>query len=66
MLNYLIYSEDNVSLGSRFSKSSAEREKILHKRKENMIQMARKRYIEKQKAAVSTTTSASGESNLQS
>lgn len=39
-------------LGSRFSKSSSEREKILHRRKENLIQNARKRYIEKQKAAV--------------
>lgn len=43
--------EDSIPLGSRFSKSSIEREKILHKRKEHMIQQARKRYIEKQKAA---------------
>ncbi|KAJ8926117.1 hypothetical protein NQ315_009974 [Exocentrus adspersus] len=43
--------EDTMTLGSRFSKSSSEREKILHRRKENMIQMARRRYIERQKAA---------------
>ncbi|KAG5894686.1 hypothetical protein JTB14_034734 [Gonioctena quinquepunctata] len=43
--------EDTASLGSRFSKSSSEREKILHRRKENMIQLARRRYIEKQRAA---------------
>ncbi|XP_074037010.1 E3 ubiquitin-protein ligase AMFR isoform X2 [Leptinotarsa decemlineata] len=52
-----VESEDSVSLGSRFSKSSSEREKILHKRKENMIQQARRRYIEKQKAAVSAVQS---------
>lgn len=46
-----IETEDNLSLGSRFSKSSSEREKILHLRKEKLIQSARKRYIEKQKAA---------------
>ncbi|XP_044264792.1 E3 ubiquitin-protein ligase AMFR-like [Tribolium madens] len=46
-----VETEDTSSLGSRFSKSSSEREKILHRRKENLIQSARKRYIEKQKAA---------------
>lgn len=46
-----VETEDTMTLGSRFSKSSSEREKILHRRKENMIQMARRRYIEKQKAA---------------
>lgn len=45
------FSEDTSNLGSRFSKSSSEREKILYRRKEHMIQGARKRYIEKQKAA---------------
>ncbi|CAH1977669.1 unnamed protein product [Acanthoscelides obtectus] len=57
-----VEAEDTVTLGSRFSKSSAEREKILHKRKEHLIQMARKRYIEKQKAAAA----ASAKSDLQS
>ncbi|CAG9854032.1 unnamed protein product [Phyllotreta striolata] len=46
-----VETEDTAALGSRFSKSSTEREKILHKRKEHMIKQARKRYIEKQKAA---------------
>ncbi|KAJ8949499.1 hypothetical protein NQ314_008190 [Rhamnusium bicolor] len=46
-----VETEDTITLGSRFSKSSSEREKILHRRKENMIQLARRRYIEKQKAA---------------
>lgn len=46
-----VEAEDTLTLGSRFSKSSSEREKILHRRKENLIQNARKRYIEKQKAA---------------
>lgn len=64
--NSFYFSEDSVTLGSRFSKSSSEREKILHKRKENMIQMARKRYIEKRKAAAAVTNSGSGERNLQS
>lgn len=46
-----------MALGSRFSKSSSEREKILHRRKENMIQMARRRYIEKKKAAAAAVKS---------
>jgi autocrine motility factor receptor len=46
-----VETEDASNLGSRFSKSSSEREKILHRRKENLIQSARKRYIEKQRAA---------------
>ncbi|KAJ8962765.1 hypothetical protein NQ318_001164 [Aromia moschata] len=57
-----VETEDTVMLGSRFSKSSSEREKILHRRKENMIQMARRRYIEKQKAAAA----AAARSDLQS
>ncbi|XP_063919658.1 E3 ubiquitin-protein ligase AMFR-like [Zophobas morio] len=46
-----VETEDASSLGSRFSKSSSEREKILHRRKENLLQTARKKYIEKQRAA---------------
>ncbi|CAG9837281.1 unnamed protein product [Diabrotica balteata] len=45
--------EDTVPLGSRFSKSSTEREKILQRRKEQLRHQARKRYIEKHRAAVS-------------
>lgn len=44
-----IDTEDTVSLGSRFSKSPTERERILYKRKEMLIHEARKRYLEKQK-----------------
>lgn len=51
MLFFFNFREESINLGGRFSKSSAEREKILHKRKENLIQSARKRYIEKKKAA---------------
>ncbi|KAK9892009.1 hypothetical protein WA026_018198 [Henosepilachna vigintioctopunctata] len=51
-----VETDDNLNLGSRFSKSSSEREKILHRRKENMIHNARKRYIEKQKAAIAFHT----------
>lgn len=42
-------SEDISTLGSRFSKSPSERERILYKRKEQLIQTQRKRYIERQK-----------------
>ncbi|KAL3288044.1 hypothetical protein HHI36_002496 [Cryptolaemus montrouzieri] len=44
--------DDTASLRSRFSKSSCEREKILQRRKENLIHKARKRYIEKQRAVL--------------
>lgn len=43
---------EEVILGGRFSKSSSERERILQRRKDSLIQNARKRYIEKQKAKV--------------
>ncbi|CAH1164366.1 unnamed protein product [Phaedon cochleariae] len=46
--------EDTASLGSRFSKSSSEREKILQKRKEHLVHQARRRYIEKQRASTRT------------
>lgn len=45
---FLKFSEE-LNLGGRFSKSSSERERILHRRKETLIQNARKKYIEKQK-----------------
>ena len=41
--------DDAVAIGSRFSKSPSEREQILHKRKERLIQTARKKYVEKQR-----------------
>ncbi|CAH0551458.1 unnamed protein product [Brassicogethes aeneus] len=41
--------EDSAVIGSRFSKSSTEREQILLKRKEKLLHNARKRYIEKRK-----------------
>lgn len=44
-----IDTEDTVSLGSRFSKSPTERERILYKRKELLIHEARKRYLERQR-----------------
>ncbi|XP_019865622.1 E3 ubiquitin-protein ligase AMFR [Aethina tumida] len=49
--NENIETEDPANLGSRFSKSSSEREKILQRRKEKLIHLARKRYIERQRAA---------------
>ncbi|XP_071054003.1 E3 ubiquitin-protein ligase AMFR-like [Onthophagus taurus] len=45
-----IETEDSASLAGRFSKSPEERERILNKRKEQMRQLARKRYIEKQRS----------------
>ncbi|GJQ76760.1 hypothetical protein Trydic_g15602 [Trypoxylus dichotomus] len=44
--------DESSNFAGRFSKSSTERERMLHKRKEHMIQLARKKYIEKQKTAV--------------
>ncbi|XP_037041784.1 E3 ubiquitin-protein ligase AMFR-like, partial [Bradysia coprophila] len=40
-------SSEDIPLGDRFSKSSAEREKILQRRKEMLLAIARKRYLEK-------------------
>lgn len=42
-------SEEVNGAGSRFSKSSTERERILQRRKEVLLQMARKKYIEREK-----------------
>lgn len=45
------FREETSSFAGRFSKSPSERERMLHKRKEHMVQLARKRYIEKRKTA---------------
>jgi autocrine motility factor receptor len=45
------------ALGNRFSKSSQEREKILQKRKEQMLIVARKRYLEKTKSGLNLPSS---------
>lgn len=47
--NFMYYREETSGLAGRFSKSSSERERILHKRKEQMVQQARKKYIDRQK-----------------
>ncbi|XP_017785203.1 PREDICTED: E3 ubiquitin-protein ligase AMFR-like [Nicrophorus vespilloides] len=47
-----VETEDNVA--GRFSKSPEERERILHKRMEHLIQTARKRYIDKQHSSTET------------
>lgn len=45
-----------TTLGDRFSKSSQEREKILQRRKEQIIMLARKRYLEKTKSELNMPT----------
>lgn len=40
--------EEPTNLGGRFSKSPSERERILHRRKEQLLQVARRRYLDKQ------------------
>ncbi|XP_025831696.1 E3 ubiquitin-protein ligase AMFR isoform X2 [Agrilus planipennis] len=47
--------EEFSGLGSRFSKSSSEREYMLHKRKEQMLRVARKKYMEKQKTKLDSS-----------
>lgn len=42
-----IEEESSVTVGSRFSKSPTERERILQRRKELMLHQARKRFLEK-------------------
>lgn len=49
-----VENEDGIAVGSRFSKSPSEREQILHKRKEKLIQTARKRYVDKQRTTINT------------
>ncbi|XP_037047451.1 E3 ubiquitin-protein ligase AMFR-like isoform X2 [Bradysia coprophila] len=50
-------SSEDIPLGDRFSKSSAEREKILQRRKEMLLAIARKRYLEKSKSELNMPTS---------
>ncbi|XP_012272037.1 E3 ubiquitin-protein ligase AMFR [Orussus abietinus] len=45
--------EEPSSLGGRFSKSSAERERILRRRKEHMLLTARRKYLEKHRKSES-------------
>jgi E3 ubiquitin-protein ligase AMFR len=55
-----LQSDDNVSEElpfDRFSKSSEERERILQKRKEHLVNMARKKYLEKNKSELNIPTS---------
>uniref|UniRef100_A0A182NH56 E3 ubiquitin-protein ligase AMFR n=1 Tax=Anopheles dirus TaxID=7168 RepID=A0A182NH56_9DIPT len=56
-----------VPLGDRFSKSPEEREKILQRRKEQLLALARRRYLEKNKSDLnhqgSSSTSASSSSS---
>lgn len=40
-----MFSSEDIPLGDRFSKSSTEREKILQRRKEMLLTLARKRYL---------------------
>uniref|UniRef100_A0A182RQU7 E3 ubiquitin-protein ligase AMFR n=1 Tax=Anopheles funestus TaxID=62324 RepID=A0A182RQU7_ANOFN len=51
-----------IPLGDRFSKSPEEREKILQRRKEQLLALARRRYLEKNKSELNhqASTSTSG------
>uniref|UniRef100_A0A182PHA0 E3 ubiquitin-protein ligase AMFR n=1 Tax=Anopheles epiroticus TaxID=199890 RepID=A0A182PHA0_9DIPT len=53
-----------IPLGDRFSKSPEEREKILQRRKEQLVALARRRYLEKNKSELNhqPSTSAAGSS----
>lgn len=44
--------EASINLGCRFSKSSTERERILQLRKEQLLMLARRRYMERHKSGV--------------
>ncbi|XP_075217493.1 E3 ubiquitin-protein ligase AMFR-like [Lycorma delicatula] len=44
--------EEPVNLGGRFSKSSSERERILHLRKEKLLLAARRRYLERHNSQI--------------
>lgn len=57
----IVSEEEPTNLGGRFSKSPSERERILHLRKEQLLQAARRRYLDKQ--AVSKTTPESESTN---
>uniref|UniRef100_A0A1L8DSF2 Putative e3 ubiquitin ligase n=1 Tax=Nyssomyia neivai TaxID=330878 RepID=A0A1L8DSF2_9DIPT len=47
-------SVDEAPLGDRFSKSSEEREKILQRRKEMLVAMARRKYLDRSRAELNT------------
>jgi len=54
---YCFYSgEEPSNLGGRFSKSFAERELILRRRKEHMRLAARRRYLEKHRKSETDST----------
>lgn len=50
--------EEPSNLGGRFSKSPTERERILHLRKEQLVQAARRRYLDRQSSQTSSETAA--------
>lgn len=52
-----------AALGDRFSKSSIEREKILQRRKEMLLQMARRRYLDKNKSELNMPLNNSSNNN---
>lgn len=52
--------EEPTNLGGRFSKSPSERERILHRRKEQLLQMARRRYLDKQAGTKASSESLDG------
>ncbi|XP_065089221.1 E3 ubiquitin-protein ligase AMFR-like isoform X1 [Ochlerotatus camptorhynchus] len=51
---------DDVPLGDRFSKSSEERERILQRRKEQLLIIARRKYLEKSKSELNQSPAAAG------
>nr|XP_029724699.1 E3 ubiquitin-protein ligase AMFR-like isoform X1 [Aedes albopictus] len=51
---------DDVPLGDRFSKSSEERERILQRRKEQLLVIARRKYLEKNKSELNQSPAAAG------
>lgn len=53
-------STDDVPLGDRFSKSSEERERILQRRKEQLLLIARRKYLEKNKSELNQQSPVAG------
>ncbi|XP_039446559.1 E3 ubiquitin-protein ligase AMFR-like [Culex pipiens pallens] len=53
-------STDDIPLGERFSKSSEERERILQRRKEQLLLIARRRYLEKNKSELNQSSPVAG------
>ncbi|KAF7996268.1 hypothetical protein HCN44_001900 [Aphidius gifuensis] len=47
--------EEPLTIGSRFSKSSTEREQILQRRRQHMLMTARRKYVEKQRKSETET-----------